>query len=599
MNVASILALVRCLDRGLRIRLLLLALFMLVVSALEVISTGAMFPLIAALVDSQEFGRNAVLLRLREFVNPPTYEFFIVVLVGVFLCIILVKACVVLWGYRVQFRLIYDIQRHLSSRVLRIYALEPFAAHMRRNPADLIKNIQTEIPALANGVITPAIQALSELVIAVAIVALLLLVSPVLTTLLCVTLLFTFVLLYRFARHSNDRFGAQRSIAVSEMFRTANTLLSGLKELRVLDRANNLLGLYDRAAERYGVANAYIMLLAQIPRLAFESIAFATFATVIVYAMATTGEIKTTLPLVALYAAAAYRLMPSFNRIAIAALQLRFYRRAVDTVFQALASEASAGIPAEATAFDQVVFDREIEISKLSYVYPGTGERILDGLSLTIPACSTIGIVGPSGAGKSTLVDILLGVLDGYEGRISVDGRLLDGSVTKAWLRLVGYVPQSIYLSDDTLKRNIAFGEIDTQIDHRAVVAACEIAQLQELVASLPEGLDTVVGERGVRLSGGQRQRVGIARALYRDPKVLIMDEATSALDGLTEHEIARQIELLSGKKTILIIAHRLSTIRKCSLLYVIENGTVTASGSYDELAGRSDYFSKLQALIR
>jgi ATP-binding cassette subfamily C protein len=278
-------------------------------------------------------------------------------------------------------------------------------------------------------------------------------------------------------------------------------------------------------------------------------------------------------------------------------MQLRFYRKAVQVVAKALQLETR--VPAAAQPAGASLETGDIVVSNLSYTYPGAARKALDRVSLKITAGAAIGIVGPSGAGKSTFVDILLGVLDGYEGSIAVNGEPLSPARVKPWQRRVGYVPQAIYLADDTLRRNIAFGVEDKEIDDRALLAACEAAQLSPVIASLPQGLDTLIGERGMRLSGGQRQRVGIARALYTNPAVLILDEATSALDGLTEQEIARQVDLLAGTKTIIIIAHRLSTIEKCDVIHIFEDGVLKASGRYGELAARSIYMAKLQAIAQ
>jgi len=506
-----------------------------------------------------------------------------------------IKVFAVAFCYRYQYLLAYDVQRSLATRILRLYAAEPYAEHMRRNPAELLKNIQNEVPALANGVLVPAMQAAGEVVVAVMVFTLLVYISPWLTLALGAVVAVAVLALYRIAKQRNDRHGANRATAVTEMYRTANTLLSGMKELRVLDRINPFVERYDRAAQRYGGSNAHIMFVAQTPRLTFELLGFACFVAVVLYTGAVSGDLKNALPLIATYAVAAYRLLPSFNRIVGAAMQLRFYRKTIELVAKSLQLESQA-VPAAARDAAPLAAG-DIVISELSYAYPGAPRRALERVNMVIPAGAAVGIVGPSGAGKSTLVDILLGVLDGYQGSIAVNGRPLTPGSVRAWQRCVGYVPQAIYLADDTLRRNIALGVDDPAIDEPALAAAVETAQLASVVASLPQGLDTVIGERGVRLSGGQRQRVGIARALYTNPAVLILDEATSALDGLTEQEIARQVDLLAGRKTVIIVAHRLSTIRKCDVIHVFENGELKASGKYDQLAARSDYMARLQAI--
>ena len=595
--LSTILALLRRLDRPLRRRIDVLGVVVLAVSLLEVVSTAAIFPLIAAIVDPDALRRYGTLQRLYAAAGSPTYGSFVMGLAIVFFVLVAIKVAAVSWCYRYQYILAYDVQRSLATRILRLYAGEPYAEHLRRNPAELLKNIQNEVPALANGVLVPAMQAVGEIVVAVMVFTLLVYISPWLTLGLGAVVAVTVLALYRIARRRNDRHGSDRAAAVTDMYRTASTLLSGMKELRVLDRVNPFIERYDRAAQRYGGSNAHIMFVAQTPRLTFELLGFASFVAVVLYTGAVSGDLKGALPLIATYAVAAYRLLPSINRVVGAAMQLRFYRKTIELVAKSLEIDAHV---APAAALGATALETgDIVISDLSYSYPGAARRALERVNLVIPAGGAVGIVGPSGAGKSTLVDILLGVLDGYQGSIAVNGRPLTAGMVKAWQRCVGYVPQAIYLADDTLRRNIALGVDDKDIDQRALAAAVETAQLSSVVASLPQGLDTVIGERGVRLSGGQRQRVGIARALYTNPAVLILDEATSALDGLTEQEIARQVDLLAGRKTVIIIAHRLSTIRKCDVIHVFENGELKASGKYDQLASRSDYMARLQAIAQ
>jgi ABC-type multidrug transport system fused ATPase/permease subunit len=597
MGLVSLGGLVRSLEPRLRSRIGALGGVILAVSVLEVMSTAAIFPLIAAIVDPDALRRYAPLERAYQWAGAPAYGTFVMTLAVAFFVLVCIKVLAVAFCYRYQYLLAYDIQRSLATRVLRLYAAEPYAEHLRRNPAELLKNIQNEVPALANGVLVPAMQAIGEVVVVAAVFALLVYMSPWLTLGLGALIAVAVVTLYRVAKRRNDRHGAERSAAVTEMYRTASTVLAGMKELRVLDRVKAFVERYDAAARRYGGSNAHIMFVAQTPRLTLELLAFASFVAVVIFAGVVSGDLKGALPLIATYAVAAYRLLPSFNRIVGAAMQLRFYRKAVQVVAKALQLETR--VPAAAQPAGASLETGDIVVSNLSYTYPGAARKALDRVSLKITAGAAIGIVGPSGAGKSTFVDILLGVLDGYEGSIAVNGEPLSPARVKPWQRRVGYVPQAIYLADDTLRRNIAFGVEDKEIDDRALLAACEAAQLSPVIASLPQGLDTLIGERGMRLSGGQRQRVGIARALYTNPAVLILDEATSALDGLTEQEIARQVDLLAGTKTIIIIAHRLSTIEKCDVIHIFEDGVLKASGRYCELAARSIYMAKLQAIAQ
>jgi ATP-binding cassette subfamily C protein len=296
------------------------------------------------------------------------------------------------------------------------------------------------------------------------------------------------------------------------------------------------------------------------------------------------------LPLLGLYAYAGFRVIPSANRIMMYVSELRYSRAWIHSLRDDLAA-----LPAPAPAAEPgepIRFTRAVALERVSYTYADENEadRVLVDVDLTIARGESVGIVGPSGAGKSTLVDLLLGLLTPTAGRITVDGRDIAGAL-RSWQRHIGYVAQEPFVLDDTIRRNVAFGVTDVEIDDRRVTAALTLAQLGDFVAGLPGGLDTLLGERGARLSGGQRQRVAIARALYHEPEVLVFDEATSALDTPTERELIAALEALRGVKTLVVIAHRLTTVRRCDRVAVLRDGRLAAVGSYDELLARDAGF--------
>jgi len=293
--------------------------------------------------------------------------------------------------------------------------------------------------------------------------------------------------------------------------------------------------------------------------------------------------IGTIVPALTLLALVALRLIPSVNRIANAVLSIRWGVPALDAVHADIELLESAESSERRSPKLSDDFQREIEFVGVSYRYPGAAKESLRDVTLKIRKGSSVGLVGPSGAGKTTAVDVLLGLLEPASGQVLVDGRDIWEDIV-AWRRQIGYIPQHVYLSDDSIRRNIAFGVPDEEIDTPSLLAAVEAAQLSDLVGSLPKGLDTLVGERGIRLSGGQRQRIGIARALYRNPPVLVMDEATSALDHETEQEIVKALEFLRGTRTMIIIAHRLTTVANCDELVVLRDGELSTRGRYDDL---------------
>jgi ABC-type multidrug transport system fused ATPase/permease subunit len=308
--------------------------------------------------------------------------------------------------------------------------------------------------------------------------------------------------------------------------------------------------------------------------------------------MAQSGSFASALPIIALYAFAGYRLMPALQQIYGAVTQLRFAGPALDALHADLMSlQPAHPNPSQ----DAIALNQAISLNQIQYRYPNAPHPALKNLSLRIPAKSTVGLVGATGSGKTTTVDLILGLLEAQEGTLAVDGQVITEHNKRAWQRKIGYVPQQIYLADDTVAANIAFGIQAKDIDQAAVERASKIANLHEFVVNeLPQQYQTTVGERGVRLSGGQRQRIGIARALYHNPQVLILDEATSALDNLTEQAVMEAVHNLGHEITIILIAHRLSSVRQCDQIYLLERGEVKASGTYDQLTASSQQFKAM-----
>jgi ABC-type multidrug transport system fused ATPase/permease subunit len=312
------------------------------------------------------------------------------------------------------------------------------------------------------------------------------------------------------------------------------------------------------------------------------------------YLMAQSGSFASALPIIALYAFAGYRLMPALQQIYGALTQLRFAGPALDALHKDLMSLQPAGPNTQQPAMP---LTQAITLNNIVYCYPNAATPALKGISLTIPAKSTVGLVGATGSGKTTTVDLILGLLDAQEGALAIDGQPITDHNKRAWQRAIGYVPQQIYLADDTVAANIAFGIEPEQIDQTAVEKAAKIANLHEFVISdLPRGYATTVGERGVRLSGGQRQRIGIARAMYHNPQVLILDEATSALDNLTEQAVMEAVHNLGHEITIILIAHRLSTVKECDTIFLLEKGELKGRGRFEELAHTSEHFRAMAA---
>jgi ABC-type multidrug transport system fused ATPase/permease subunit len=394
-----------------------------------------------------------------------------------------------------------------------------------------------------------------------------------------------------------SRIGKEQVAANVMKYKTATEALSGIKDLKIMGRERHLLERFAIQAQHYAHNNVIHGTIAQLPRYALEVMALGGVLLMVLYYLGVKGESPSqTIPFLALYVYAGYRLLPALQQIFANLTTVRYNLAALDLLCRDL-HEGGGAVDGEAVlqhsaAAEPLPFSRECELRDLQFSYGGNQTPAIRGISLTIARNASIGLVGATGSGKSTLVDIIIGLLCPDSGQLLVDGAIVDGEMLVSWQRNFGYVPQHIYLTDDTVTRNIAFGVPDAEIDLAAVIRAARIANLHEFIEQqLPKGYDTVIGERGVRLSGGQRQRIGIARALYHDPAILIMDEATNALDGVTEEAVMEALGRLAGQKTIIMIAHRLTTVKECDLVYILERGQIVSQGTYEELQQSSEWF--------
>jgi ATP-binding cassette subfamily C protein len=383
------------------------------------------------------------------------------------------------------------------------------------------------------------------------------------------------------------------------MVKTIQQGLAGVKEARLFGCERFFLDAFRRSGEAYSRSLVVHGVTGILPRYVLEIVGVLALVLVTIAMLGRGAEARAVLPLLGALAVAAVRLLPSLARILGSVAQIRFHKPSLDALYDAFQLEGPDAAQRELRK-DRVPplrMEREVRMVDVHYTYPGAAEPSLRGVTLRLAKGESVGLVGLSGGGKTTIADTLIGLLTPDRGRVEVDGEPLEGERLIAWQRNIGYIPQTIFLCDDTIRRNVAFGVEDEEIDDERVREALKAARLDELVATLPEGLSTFVGERGIRLSGGQRQRIGIARALYFDPKVLVLDEATSSLDGATEREVVEAIERLRSERTMLVIAHRLSTVRACDRIVLVAKGEILDSGTWDDLLGRSDEFRKLVRL--
>lgn len=487
----------------------------------------------------------------------------------------------------------------IGRRLFRTYMRRPYTFYLTHNTGDMSKELLSDIVVLVVQIYQPATVLLAQGVLIVVLLVLLLAVNPGVALSGIAVIGTSYGLIYFAVRHYLDRIGQQRSIADRDRFRVVAEALGGIKAVKLLGRETHYLGNFEDASLRLARTQAASMSLGTVPRYAVEAIAFGgiillTLSLMVRYENSPSGALSSVLPLLGLYAFAGYRILPAIQGVYLSLTQFRYGIAAIDSIEAHLSDSAALPeLPREAPL--PLPFARDVELRNIGFRHESASTPSLTGIDLTIPKGSTLGIVGATGAGKTTLVDVFLGLLAPSAGEILVDGMRVTPENVRAWQADLGYVPQDIFLLDASVAENIAFGLRGEEIDPDRVRNCARLAQIFDFVeGQLPEGFDTLVGERGVRLSGGQRQRIGIARALYRDPGILVFDEATSALDNLTEKEVVRAINALTGTRTILIVAHRISTVMACDQILVLDQGRAVGLGRYDELYETNAAFRRL-----
>jgi ATP-binding cassette subfamily C protein len=447
----------------------------------------------------------------------------------------------------------------------------PYTFYLQRNTAELLRNVNLDAHDVIGGGLLPLLLLAMEGLTVSAILLLLFWVEPVTSVAAFLILGGATALFLRLLRRQTVRHGEQMHVSRLQMIQIVNEGLGGIKVTRVMGRERAFLDAFRRAAGAYAQSGRIRQVLIDSPRLFLETVGVAGLL-VVAGALLLRGRTAITLiPTLALLAVAVARLIPSFNRITNALSIMRYGQSALDAVYKDLRDAENRPTPPSTSPLQ---FRNSISLDGVTFQYPGVSDPTLEDISLTIPKGSTVGIVGPTGSGKTTLIDVILGLLEPNQGSVLVDGMTIQGR-ERAWQRQVGYVPQDVYLSDDSIRRNVAFGLSDEEIEDEAVWRALEAAQAREFVERLPDRFNTVVGERGVRLSGGERQRIGIARALYHNPLVIVLDEATSALDHDTERAVMDAVDNLRSTHTILVIAHRLSTIDRCDYRLGLKGGQI------------------------
>jgi ATP-binding cassette, subfamily B, bacterial PglK len=487
-----------------------------------------------------------------------------------------------------------------SSRLLTSYLHQPYEWFLTRHTANLGTAILSEVNQVVGSSLLPALRLIPSTFTAVLLVLALCLIEPVIAIGSALAVIVVYGVIYLAIRHLMRSIGRIRLEANRERYHAVQESMGGVKELKIIGLEDVYLSRFRKAAYRMARVQATGDILSSAPRFVLEAIAFGGMIILVLVLLIQRGEDLTSmLPTLGVIAAAGLRLIPALQSIYGLFTTIRQGEATLQSVHEDMIGldQEHSRMRWQREQVAPIPLTRRLELDGIRYAYPGTDRSALRGLDLAIEANTTIGIVGGTGAGKTTLVDIVLGLLDPAEGEMRVDGQPITVENRRAWQKTLGYVPQTIFLSDGSVAENIAFGLSPSEIDMAAVERAARVAALHDFVMTeLPDGYRTTVGERGVRLSGGQRQRVGIARALYHDPAMLILDEATSALDNITERAVMDAVHRITGQKTIVMIAHRLSTVRNCDRIFLLREGRVAASGRFDELVKLDDQFREMAA---
>lgn len=576
-------------------QLLLLLFFQVAVALLETAGIASIMPFVTVLTDPTIVERNHYLHGVKSALGIQDSQTFLILLGLVVLALVVVgnlSKAILLW---LTLRFQNQVYFLLGRRLLEKYLAQSYPFFLSRNTSELGNIVIIESGNVVRGVLGPSLSVIASSLVAFMIVGLLLAVNPLVSLSVAVALGGAYGIIYFASRRKVGRVGVEQVKVSRDKWVSAVEALSGIKDIKVLGREAFFLRRYANHAFRHSAANVVAGIHAELPRYVLETFALGGIVLILLLMLISGRSTSQVIPLAALYAFAGYRLLPAFQQVYENAMSLRLRRESLDVLYKDL---SLAGVPnlfdgsPGAEAAHKLKINQGIRLENVFFSYLGASTATLNGITLTIPVNKTVAFVGASGSGKTTAVDVILGLLPLTSGRLLVDDVEVTGLNVRAWQPCLGYVPQSIYLTDDTIRRNIAFGLPDDRIDQLDVVKAAKAARLHDfIVGELPSAYDTVVGDRGIRLSGGQRQRLGIARALYHNPDVLILDEATSALDGITEEAIMEAIHGLSGQKTIIIIAHRLSTVRDANVIFLMEKGKIVSAGTYAELQKDSGWF--------
>lgn len=563
----------------------ILMILILLMALLDTIGVASILPFMTVLVNPGLIESNFILIRLFEIANIFGVEneqqfLFALGLLVLILLIISLSFKSLTTYFQVKFTQMSEYS--LAKRLMEGYLHQPYIWFLNRNSADLGKRILSEVSHVIGGGLTPLIEIVSKSTIAISLILLLIIADPKLALIVGFTLSIAYGLIYYFISSHLKLIGKQRLKNNELRFSIINEVFGASKEVKIGNLEKFYVNRFSKAAKSFAQTQATLTVLAYLPRYILEALAFGGILLIILYVLSQTGDFNNSLPVISLYVFTGYRLMPSLQQVYSASAMLTFAGPSLDQLYDDVKNLKPAILNHDENGFE---FKKTITLKNINFSYPDTSRSSLCNINLIIPSKKTIGLIGPTGSGKTTIINILLGLIEAKTGSLNVDEKVITKQNLKSWQKLIGYVPQNIYLSDNTIAENIAFGIEPKEIDYKNVEKVSNIAKLHDFVIDeLPLKYKTIVGERGVKLSGGQRQRIGIARALYHNPQVLVLDEATNSLDNQTQKAVMDAINSLSKDITIILIAHRLETLKNCDTIFKLEKGNLIGQGTFSEL---------------